>query len=232
MTTISDLPYILQDSHNKLSNLRPPAVPFKNDTVGESESAMEGETFSELTFGMLFLAVTPWWGDMILDGGSSDQSGWQDHVAVMAVAPATVTWALVAHTDLGFWGSFGLGMVSAVIGMVAVLITQLATHKCFSMVLYNRIFRRSWMRKMQETDELNYRAKLETYPQERAEYEVKFAAIQAEASTALVAYENSSPQGKKYTLGDSGFTRVKFKDELFKDLTAGAKGLFGKLTNF
>jgi hypothetical protein len=228
MTNISDLPMELQAPQSKLNSLHKPHVPYKRDTVGDSESALDGMTFSETGITLFLAAILPWWADIILDDGAGGDEGWQDYFVAAGLSAVGVTWALCANTDMGFWQSFGLGMASAALSLFLVFIFHLATHKCVSMVVYNRLFRRSWMKKMRETDEALYQSDVATYPERLASYETEFSSAMLDAQQALASYTIANPQGRAYTIEDGRFLKVSKKDELIKDIAEGAKGLFNK----
>lgn len=228
MTNISELPVELRPAQTKIRSLVRPSVPYKRDTVGDSESAFEGDSLGGAVGYLILAALLPWWADVILDDGGPDNEEWRDYYAITGIASVGTTWYLLANTDMGFWQSFGLGMVAAVVGLFAMIIFHLVFHKVIVMFLYNRIGRPAWVRKMRETDEHRYQNELSSYPERLATYETEIAAARTEASEALGAYTVSNPQGKRYTLEESGFVQVSVKDELIKDFTEGAKGLFKK----
>lgn len=229
MTNISDLPVGLKPAQTKLLSLARPAAPYKRDTVGDSESALEGDSLGGTAIFLVLAALLPWWADIFLDdGGSADNGEWLDYYAITGIASVGTTWYLFANTDMGFWQSFGLGMAAAVAGLILMVIFHLVVHKCICLFLYNRIGRPGWVSKMRIKDEQNYALEVESYPTRLAEYEASIAMARAEAAHALSVYVASGQQGKKYLLGEHGFVQVSMKDEIIKDFTDGAKGLFKK----
>lgn len=232
MTNISDLPVELKPAQTKLLSLARPAAPYKRDTVGDSESALDGESVGGVALYLILAALLPWWADIILDdAGGGDNEEWRDYFAITGIASVGTTWYLFANTDMGFWHSFGLGMVAAVAGLILMVIFHLVVHKCICMFLYNRIGRPGWVSKMRIKDGQNYALEVESYPSRLAEYEASIATARADAAQALSVYSASNSQGKKYTLGERGFTQVSMKDEIIKDFTNNAKGLFRKFVN-
>lgn len=228
MTIINDLPIELRASHGKLQSLVKPSVPYKRDTVGDSESALDGETAGGFAGAMILAALLPWWADVILDDSGTDGEEWRDYYAVTGLAAVGTTGYLLAQTDFGFWKSFGFGMGASVVSLFLMFLFHLVAHKCVVMFLYNRIFRASWVKKMRETDENLYRMELATYPERLAQYELDMTRAKEEATTALALYSASQPNGKSYLLEEKGFIQVSVKDELIKEFTEGAKGLFKK----
>lgn len=207
-----------------------PSTPYKRDTVGDSESALEGESVGGMALTIILAALLPWWADIFLDdGGSMDNEEWRDYVAITGIASVGTTWHLFANTGMDFWQSFALGMVAAVAGLILMVIFHLVFHKCICMFLYNRIGRPGWVSKMRTKDEQEYAFEVQSYPVRLAEYEESISAARAEAVNALAVYSASNPQGKKYVLEEHGFAQVSMKDEFIKDFTEGAKGLFKKL---
>lgn len=229
MTKLSDLPVELQPAQTKMNSLVRPYAPYKRDTVGDSESALEGDSLGGMALLLILAALLPWWADIILDDGGPDNEEWRDYFAITGITSVGTTWYLFATTDMGFWHSFALGMVAAVAGLILMVIFHLVAHKCICMFLYNRIGRPGWVSKMRIKDEQEYTLAVESYPARLAQYEESIATARSEAATALSAYTASNPQGKKYVLEERGFVQVSMKDELIKDFTEGAKGLFKKL---
>lgn len=229
MTHISDLPIELRPAQTKMNYLVRPAAPYKRDTVGDSESALDGSSLGGTALFLILAAILPWWADIFLDdGGSADNEEWRDYFAITGIATVGTTWYLVANTDMGFWQSFAFGMVAAVVALVLMVIFHLVVHKCICMFLYNRIGRPGWVSKMRTKDEQNYASEVESYPARLAKYEASIATARAEATQALSVYDANNPHGKKYVLGDNGFAQVSMRDEIIKDFTEGAKGLFKK----
>lgn len=229
MTNISDLPIELQPAQHKMLSLARPLAPYKRDTVGDSESALDGESLGGTALYLILAALLPWWADIFLDDGGSVDDEWRDYFAITGISSVGTTWYLVANTDMGFWQSFGLGMVAAVVGLILMVIFHLVVHKCICMFLYNRIGRPGWVRKMRIKDEQNYATEVESYPARLAEYEESISTARSEAAHALALYNDSSPQGRRYSLEEHGFVQVSIRDEIIKDFTNGAKGLFRKL---
>jgi hypothetical protein len=228
MTNISDLPIELQPAQNKMISLARPAAPYKRDTVGDSESALDGESLGGTAFYLILAALLPWWADIFLDdGGSADNEEWRDYFAITGITVVGTTWYLLANTEMG-WLSFSVGMVAAVVALILMVIFHLTVHKCICMFLYNRIGRPGWVKKMRIKDEQNYASEVESYPARLAEYEASIATARVEAANALSVYSASNPQGKKYALGENGFVQVSMRDEIIKDFTEGAKGMFKK----
>lgn len=192
---------------------------------------MDGESLGSAAFYLILAALLPWWADVILDGaGGGDNEEWRDYFAITGITAVGTTWYLLANTDMG-WLSFSLGMAAAVVALILMVIFHLVVHKCICMFLYNRIGRPGWVSKMRIKDEQNYVLEVESYPTRLAEYEASIAMARADAAQALSVYSASNPQGKKYVLGDRGFVQVSMKDEMIKDFTNGAKGLFRKFAN-
>jgi uncharacterized membrane protein len=230
MTNISDLPAELQPAQTKLKSIARPSAPYKRDTVGDSESALDGDSLGGTALYLILAALLPWWADIFLDeGGGADNEEWRDYFAITGIASVGTTWYLFANTDIGFWQSFGLGMAAAVVGLILMVIFHLVVHKCICMFLYNRIGRPGWVSKMRIKDEQEYAAEVQSYPVRLAEYEEAISAARAEAVNALAVYSVSNPHSKKYVLEEHGFAQVSMKDEFIKDFTDGAKGLFKKL---
>jgi len=228
MTNINDLPVELQPAQTKIRALVKPQVPYKRDTVGDSESALDGETAGGFAGAMVLAALLPWWADVILDDSGTDGEEWRDYYTATGLTAVGTTWYLMASTDFGFWQSFGFGMVASIVSLFLMFLFHLFTHKCVVMFLYNRIFRASWVKKMRETDENLYLMELATYPERLAQYELDMSRAKEEAATALTSYVASHPNGKSYLLEENGFVQVSMKDELIRDFTEGAKGLFKK----
>lgn len=228
MTNINDLPSVLGPSHSALSSLRAPVFPVKRDTVRESETAFEGTSLGEMIMSMIMMAVSPWWLDGFFDGGGNGEDGWQDYYIGTGVAVTGTTWALAANTDLGFWRSFGLGWVMAVVVLIMLVIFHLTTHKCISMFVYNRVFRRDWVKKARIKDEQDYQSAFAVYPAQLAEYNTLQDKAHTDAVAALELYNATNPR-KRFILGEHGFTQVSVIDGAIEDFTLGARNLFGKL---
>lgn len=227
--TKNSIPEELLPYHTKLQSLSAPVEPFKRDSVAETETALEGVTFSELAFSSILIALLPWWADVFVDGGGSGDEGVQDYFAASAVAGLGTAWFSLANTDNGFWLSFTLGWIGAIAGLFLMFIFHLITHKCITMFVYNRVFRPGWVRKMRAKDIAQYQSDVDSYDERVATYRSSLLSASGEAQVALDGYHAGNPR-KRFTLTDKGFVHDDHSfDDVVKDFTLGAKNLFGRL---
>lgn len=224
LMTTSTLPAQLQASHTMLTSLRKPHQPYLEDTVKDSESALDGESIWEV----LVYALLPWWAEFLVDGGSGDDNGNIDYFIGTPLAFVASAAYFGFATDVDGWQVYAFAVMAAATTFIALVIFHLIFHKCISRFIHNRLFRRSWMKKMRETDKAKYEAEVASYPQRLKEYEEDRTLAVNTANIALKVY-NSSVPAKKYKLGEYGFEQVSGLENALGMANIKARGMFGKL---
>ena len=222
--TTHTLPVALQASQEKLRSAHKPVEPYHHNTVKSSETAFEGESIFEF----ILFAIAPWWAEGLFEGGSDD-SGEKDYLIGTPLAfVVSLAW-LGFGTDLPGWEVFAFSMLITAATFLGLILFHLVFHKCISMFIYNRLFRRGWMKKTRETDKAKYLDDVATYPQRLREYEEARNLAVLEAETALTAYHTTSPT-QKYKIGVYGFEPVTGFDQVKGFAAAKARSVFGRLT--
>lgn len=218
------LPAELQTADRTLRSLRKPQEPFLDDRVKASESAAEGESIWDF----ILFALLPWWAEDLALGGGADDNGHIDYYIGTPLAFAAGAAYFGFVTDAEGWQVFAYAMIIAVATFLGLLVFHIIFHKCISRFIYNRLFRRSWMKKMREADKAKYEAELASYPQRLQEYEMLRVVAVSDANIALKAYNASMPE-HKYKLGEYGFERVSGLENALEMAGNKAKGMFAKL---
>lgn len=225
--TTSQIPIELQASQAKLQALRKPHEPVFNDTVKASESAFEGES----VIGLAIYAMLPWWlEDFASGGGSGDENETKDYLIGVPLAAVTTALYFGLSGNHEWWEVFAFSMMAAAATFLALIAFHLIFHKCISMFIYNRLFRRSWMKKMRLADEQNYREDVASYPHRLQEYETARENAFSEATAALRAYHATNPS-IRYSIGEYGFKQVSNLETAFNMVEGKVRGIFGRLLN-
>jgi hypothetical protein len=224
--TSHQLPVELQESDNQLRSLRKPHEPYLNDTVGDSESALEGES----VIGLAVYAMLPWWLEGMAEGGGGDGNETKDYLIGTPLALVSMATYLSLNTQLEWWNIFAFSMMAATGTFLGLIVFHLIFHKCISMVIYNRLFRRDWMKKMRIADKQNYDEEVATYPQRVQDYEIARTKALTEANNALTAYQGSG-NSKAYKIGDYGFEKISDLENVLNFAGNKARSLFGKIIN-
>lgn len=222
--TTSTLPAQLQASHTMLNSLHRPYQPVLENTVKDSETALEGDSIWEV----LVYALLPWWAEILVDGGSGDDSGNIDYFIGTPLAFVASAAYFGFATDVDGWQVYAFAVLTAATTFIALVIFHLIFHKCISRFIHNRLFRRSWMKKMREADKAKYEADVASYPQRLQEYEAARAMAVNDANIALKVY-NASVPSTKYKLEEHGFEQVSGLENALGMANIKAKSLFGKL---
>ena len=222
--TTHNLPAELHASHQKLQSLRKPAEPYLNDTVKESEGALEGES----VIGLALYALLPWWLEGMAEGGSGDGDEVKDYLIGTPLAFVGTATYLGFNSSLEWWEIFAFSMMTATGIFLGLIVFHLIFHKCISMVIYNRVFRRDWMKKMRIADQQNYEDEVASYPQRLQEYEIARASALTDANIALNAY-HATDGSKRYEIGEYGFKQMSGFDQALNLAGSQARSLFGKL---
>lgn len=222
--TTSTLPTQLQASDTMLRSLHKPHQPFLEDTVKASESALDGDSIWEV----LVYALLPWWAEFLVDGGSGDDNGNIDYFIGTPLAFVASAAYFGFATDVDGWQVYAFAIFTAATTFFALIAFHLIFHKCISRFIHNRLFRRSWMKKMQEADKAKYEAEVASYPQRLQEYETARAAAVNDANIALKTYNASLPD-KKYKLGEYSFEQVSGLENALGMANIKAKTMFSKL---
>lgn len=222
--TTSTLPAQLQASNTALRSLHKPHQPFLEDTVKDSESALDGDSIWDV----VLFALLPWWAEDFALGGSSDDNGNIDYYIGTPLAFIASAAYFGFATDVNGWQVYAVAMISAVATFLGLIVFHMIFHKCISRFLYNRLFRRAWMKKMREADKVKYEADVASYPQRLKDYEEAHAVAVNDANTVLKAYNASLP-AKKYKLGEYGFEQVSGLESALGMANIKAKTMFGKM---
>lgn len=224
--TTQQLPVELQDTHSKLRSLHKPAEPYLNDTVGDSESALEGES----VIGLALYAMLPWWLEGMADSGSGNSHEGKDYLIGIPLTFVSMATYLGFTSQLEWWNVFSFSMMTAAGVFLGLIVFHLIFHKCISMVIYNRVFRRAWMKKMRIADQQNYEAEIASYPQRLQEYDTARTQAVNEATIALASYHAGNPS-RRYNLGEYGFEQVTLMENVFNAAEAKVRGIFGRFLN-
>lgn len=222
--TTTTIPAELQTLHEKLYALREPVEPQRFDTVKDSETAFEDTRILDL----ILYAIAPWWAEGAFEGG--DESGGKDYLIGVPLAFVVTAAFLGFGTDFGGWDVFAMAVFAAGLTFIGLVVFHLTFHKYISMVIYNRVFRRGWVKKTRETDEAKYLEDVATYPQRLRDYEEERYLVTSEAVKSLAAYHAASPT-QQYQLGKYGFVPVSNFDKVKNFAGTQARSMFGKLLN-
>lgn len=222
--TTHQLPTELQVHQTKLRSLVKPETPEFYDTVKASEIALEDMSI----LGLGIFALLPWWAEGMADCG--DETGWQDYAIGFPIVLTGTAVALAVNTDLEWWNVFSHSMLAAVSFLLLMFVFHLIFHKCISMFLYNRVFRRAWVKKMRASDAATYREAVESYPQRMQEYENAKVQALFDAQTALNAY-HASNVSQLYLLDERGFEAVSVLGKAIMATGTKVRGMVDKFRN-
>lgn len=221
--TTNTLPAELHASHQKLQSLRKPAEPYLDDTVKDSESALEGESI----IGLAVYAMLPWWAEGMAEGGGGDGNETKDYLIGTPLAFVASALYFGFNSNLEWWNVFAFSMMIATGVFLGLIVFHLIFHKSISMVIYNRLFRRSWMTKMKDADAQKYQDEVASYPQRLQDYETARKIALNDADIALNAY-HAKNGSKRYEIGEYGFKQVSGFDQALNLAGLKARSLFGK----
>lgn len=223
--TTHQLPAELQVHHTRLRSLIKPETPEFHDTVKASEVALEDMSI----LGLGIFALLPWWAEGMADCGG-DESGWRDYAIGFPLVLTGTAVGLAVNTDLEWWNVFSHSMLAATLFLLLMFVFHLIFHKCISMFIYNRLFRRAWMKKMRAADAQNYQDAFDSYPQRLQDYNNTKAQALADAQTALNVYHASNPS-QRYLLDERGYEAVSVLGKAIMATGTKVRGIFGKLMN-
>lgn len=218
----SELPADLASLNADYLSLRKPIEPFLDDRVKESEAAEGG--FTTLVGAILAYTILPWWADGAVEGDL--EGGWQDYAIGFGgtlVGVATYT----SINGLPWWEIFSKSVIAATLSLFLVFILHMIIHKCVSMVIFNRVFRRKWMVSTRAEDARKYQNDCDTYPLRMQEYQEAKLSKEAEIQRVLLAHNAGNPE-KQYMLGVKGIVPVSNAKSLFDLAGNKAKATLGR----
>lgn len=140
--------------------------------------------------------------------GGSGETAEKDYLIGVPLAFVVAATCLGFGTDLSGWEVFAMAMIAAASTFLGLILFHVIFHKYITMVIYNRVFRRDWVKKTRIADEVKYREDVETYPQRLREYEEARERGVQEATVALEVYHSTSPT-QRYKMGTYGLDQVK-----------------------
>lgn len=223
--TTHQLPVELQDSHQKLRSLVKPEEPVFHDTVKESETALEDMSL----FGLGIFALLPWWAEGMADMGD-DGKGSKDYFIGFPLVFTGTAVALAVNTELEWWNIFSHSMITATLFLFLMFGFHLIFHKYISMIIYNRLFRRDWVKKMRIADAEAYREAVDSYPQRLQDYQSSKAQAFKDAEIALNAFHTANPS-QRYLLNENGFELVSALGKAVMFTGDKVRSVFGRFLN-